>query len=279
MKITFYIISIICLIGFGLTNAVSHRQVRKPRAGLQETYHSPKSQLPVNVIKLLAGEFRGIVADYLLLEVGAFIGSNRKGSFQDYQNIYLALKQSLALDPYFQQTYIYVQGTLPWDAVMPDKAIELLEISARHRTWDWLPEQYMGFNYYYFFNDYSKASEVFLEAAKAKSAPPIMAHLGSRFALKSHRTEAAIALLQSLLNDQQMDAYTQKEIEDRLTALRGVWILEQAIRAYRNQHGAYPATLAHLTKSLILKQLPANPYAENYLYDPETGSVAFDRVQ
>lgn len=279
MKFWLYIISVACLCGCILANMVSHTALRRSRVEIKKTYQSPQSHLPADVVKMLAGEFKGLVADYLLLEVGSFIGSNREGTLQDYQNVYKALKQSLVLDPYFQQTYIFAQGTLPWEAVMPEKAIELLHISSKHRTWDWFPEQYLGFDYYYFFNDYAKASEVFLEAAQKKNAPLIFSHLGTRFAHRVGRTEAAIALLQNQLSTQELVPHDRREIEIRLSALKGVRMLEQAIDAYHKQHGAYPASLSQLIDSRLLKQMPANPYGEHYIYNAETGSVAFDKVQ
>lgn len=279
MKIGIYLISTICLCGFGMVNSFSHKQIRTPRAELVTTYQSPNSKLPSEVIKILAGEFSGLAADYLLLEVGSFLGSTQKGSPQDYHNIYLALKHALTLDPYFQQTYFFVQGNLPWEAKMPRKAIELLAISAEHRPWDWVPGQYRGFDYYYFFEDYANASKVFLDTARIPNAPPILADLGGRFALKSKRTAAAIVLLEGLLTDNNLASFTRKEIEDRVTALKGASILEKAIDAYRKRFNTYPTSLSELSDHHLLEQFPHNPYADQYFYDSTTGSVAFDEVK
>lgn len=282
MKLGLYISATVCLCGLLLANTVSHTAIRRTRVEIKQTYQSPKIHLPADMVKLLAGEFKGLAADYLLLEVASFLGSNQKGTLKDYQNIYLALKQTLALDPYFQQTYLYVQGTLPWEAVMPEKAIELLAESAKHRPWDYIPWQYMGFNYYFFFDDYAKASDMFFKGAAIKNAPPIMADLGARFAHRTGRTEAAIILLQDLLKDQKdhLDIYTQKEIEDRLAALKGVWVLDRAVNAFHQRHNAYPDTLIQLVENNFLKRLPANPYkGQQYHYDPQTGKVAFDEVK
>jgi hypothetical protein len=267
------------LVVFGLINIAGHQGVRQARKDLLVHFESPKSRMPVDVIKIIAGEFRGLVADYLLLEVGSFLGGSNEAKEQDWQNIYLALKQSLALDPYFQQTYIYVQGNLPWQGKMVRETNELLEISRRNRPWDWLPGQYIGFNDYYFLGDYSKASEAFLQAAKIKGAPVLLADLGGRFALKSQQSAAAIAFLQDLLNDKTLDDYKRTEIENRITALKGVLLLEKALAVYRKEHNRYPSSLDILISEHILSQLPANPYAAHYFYDPETGGVKFDRVK
>jgi len=279
MRRHFSIILLVCLVGFGIANAFSQVAVRSARSNLLHTFRSPRSQLPEEALIMLAGEFKGLVADYLLLEVGSFIGSNQDGSPEDWHNVYLALKKSMALDPNFQQTYLYAQGTLPWEAKMPEKAIELLEISRQNRPWDWIPGQYMGFDYFYFLKDYAKASEVFLETARIKNSPPIIADLGARFAHKTRQTEAAIALLSGIIMDEGLDAYKKGEIQNRVAALEGVLLLERAISRYQAQYHNNPASLESLIDCGLLPKMPFNPYADTFFYDPQTGSVAFDRVK
>ena len=178
MKRSFALILIAAIIGCCALNAFSHKAIREDRRGILYSFESPASKMDTDLLKLFAGEFRGLVSDYLLLEVGSFLGSNQAADRQDWQNIYTMLKQALALDPYFQQTYIYAQGQLPWQGKMPLETIELLEISREHRPWDWYPGQYIAFNHYYFFDDYAKASEAFLRAAKIKNAWRSAEHAG-----------------------------------------------------------------------------------------------------
>jgi len=259
--------------------AVSSLAVKESRKELGVNYSLSISPLPAELVKIFAGEFKGLAADYLLLEIGSFIGSNQKISSKDWRKIALAFEQALQLDPYFMQTYIYVQGNLPWGANMPKEAIKLLDISGKHRTWDWRPGHYMGFDYYYFLNDYSMASERLLEAARIEGAPVLLALLGGRFALKSKRTEAAIVLLQSMLEDPELDEETEREIMQRLAALRGVLLLQDAIKNYKSAYNAYPPSLEALIEQGIIFKLPQNPYADTYLYNPDDGQVFFDKIK
>ncbi len=260
-------------------NMVSHGYVKERRSDLAFKYESPDSGVPTALIQILSGEFRDLMADYLLLEVGSFIGSNQKLSREDYLGIHRALKQILELDPYFKQAYLYAQGVLPWAGHLPEKAIELLEVSRAHRTWDWRPGHYAGFDYYYFLNDFGAASNVFLETAKIKDAPVLMAVLGARFALKDRRTESALVLLKTMLQDKAMPPLTRSEIEDRVTALSGVLALEKAIDLYKRQSGAYPPSLETLLETGLISEMPVNPYDKHYFYDAPTGRVNFDTVK
>lgn len=279
MKYTFTLIVAISIVGFGLANAFSHKAIRNDRQGVLLRFESPNSRMNPDLLKLIAGEFRGLVADYFLLEVGSFLGSNQAADRQDWHNIYKMLKLALALDPYFQQTYIYAQGQLPWQGRMPRETVELLEISRDHRPWDWYPGQYIGFDAYYFFSDYAAASEAFLRASKIKGAPSLLAALGARFAIQGQRTVAAIALLQDKLRDEDLDEYQKESIKNRLVALQAILRLEQALTAYNKKHGTYPLSLDDLISDGIMERIPPNPYGDRFFYNPENGQVTFDKIK
>ncbi|MBW2370774.1 MAG: hypothetical protein JRH15_23125 [Deltaproteobacteria bacterium] len=213
-------IGLMCLCLFLAANLMSHAAIRENRGDLKLSYSPPNLGLSPELIGLVAGEFKGLLADYLLLEIGSFIGSNQTAYIDDWKKICRTFEQVMALDPYFQQTYLTVQGNLPWIACMPEAAIKFLDISRKHRTWDWRPGHYMGFDAYYFLNDYEMASKIFLETAQIDGAPVIMALLGGRFALKSQQSEAAITLLESMLEDENLDENSQVEIKQRIAELR-----------------------------------------------------------
>ena len=136
----------------------------------------------------------------------------------------------------------------------------------------------MGFDYYYFKNDFANASKVFLEAAKIKGSPVVLAILGARFAAKGHRTEAAIIMLKQMLRAEELPESDRLEIEERLVALNGVFLLEKAIAQYRALTSRYPSDLKTLVQDGIIGAIPPNPYADRFYFDPQTGTVAFDRI-
>ena len=278
MKLKNAIIFFVCFCVLGLVYVKSHIVVQQDRKQAEIGYRLNPSPIPPRFVKILSGGFDGILADHLLLKVASFIGRNRTISIKEWKEIALVLEQCLRLDPYFEQTYIYVQGLLAWRGKMPEKAISLLDISRRHRPWDWRPGYYMAFDWYYFLKDYSRASEAFLEAAKIKGAPVLLAVLGGRFALKGGRTQAAIVLLESMLQDPEIDKHKEKEISDRITVLRGVLLLENAVKKYKIQYNAYPDSLQTLIDKGFLDKFPENPYAKQYFYEKKDGRVFFDEV-
>ena len=85
------------IVGFGLlllVNYGSQVQVRHLRDSIGLTFEAPQANVPPDLIRILAGEFNGLLADYLVLEAGSFIGSNQEKSLQDYHGIYQRVKTS-----------------------------------------------------------------------------------------------------------------------------------------------------------------------------------------
>lgn len=273
------LIWLVCLLSFMAAYVIGHTAVEKKRQHLLIRYKAPEGLLMSGLAPWVVGEYKGLLADYLLLEAGSFIGSNQKGSRDDWRHVYRVLKQSLALDPYFMQSYLYAQGNLPWEARMVQETIELLDIAALHRNWDWRPGYFAGFDYYYFLNDFAKAGERFLKTAQVPHAPVLLAVLGGRMSMKGDKTETAIALLQSMLNNPQLEDASVQEIQWRIEALKGVMALDKAIGQYQRTFHSYPAALTDLVEEDIIPSLPHNPYGESFIYNPQTGRVAFDKIR
>lgn len=250
--------------------------IRETRNSLNASYSLEISPMPPRVIKIMAGEFAGLVADYLLLQIGSYIGSNSKISDDQWKIVHRGFEQAFELDPYFQQTYIQAQAFLAWEAKMPKAAIGILDRARQSRTWDWIPGYYSGFNYYYFLKNFQKASDIYLETAKIKNAPVIIALLGSRFAIKEKRTRASIEILELMLNDPELSDNDVKEITMRIYILKKIQELDMAIEQYKRIFYIYPSTLDDLVTSKILDKLPENPYKQQYHYDQNTGEISFD---
>jgi len=269
--------------------AASYNALLQQRSQTSQTAHSRSGiwNLPPAALLALAGEFKGLMADYLTLEVGAQMGTQlaRKpdGSFQvvkkeyDWPSIHRIFVASQTLDPSFAQTFIVAQGWLPWEPVnMVAETQEILKTAARHRPWDWQPTHFMGFNTYYFLQQQGEAGKLFLEAAQRPNAPDFLPILGARLAQKGGETATAIVIMKSMLADKDSEEPGYADMLDRLHALEGVLVIEEAIKQYEQVVGNKPATLAELIRPDILPALPPNPYNLDYCMDAE-GVIYFDK--
>ena len=224
------------------------------------------------LLEIAAGEFKGLLADYLLLKGSTFLGGRFETTESDWEAVHILFRQSLALDPYCFQTCYYIQAFLPWKGGMAREAIELLEISRKHRSWDWNPGYFIGFDYFYFLDDNLSASKYLMEASRLPRAPSLLYLLGSRLAQKGGQTETAIVFLKSMY-DKSDDEQTREIIAQRIEALAGVFILEKGISQFTLRFGHPPKNLQELVHTEILEELPKNPYKMPYTY--ENGQIGF----
>lgn len=235
-------------------------------------------------LKILTGEFKGIVSDILVLEIGAALGDQiikgKDGKWHriiktyDWQTINRMIKLNQVLDPHFDQTLYLVQGWLPWYGYV-DEANQFHKEFAQYNPWDWRPYHFMGFNAYFFENDYAKAGELMLKGGNIPKAPPFLAILGARLSQKGRNVETAIRLLETILTEKKPSDFDYQDIHDRYEALKGVYVIEHAISQYKRLTGKLPENLDELLQSGTLTSLPPNPYKLNYCIDKE-GNVYYD---
>ncbi len=243
--------------------------------------------LPDTALKALAGEFKGLMADYLTMEAGAQLGArvvrDGKGGFKmaetqhNWASVLRLFQAAQALDPSFAQTFFLAQGWLPWPpASLVEETQDFLQRSAKYRPWDWQPLRTMGFNAFYFKQDKAAAARAYLEAAKTPRAPAFLGILGSRLGQEAGETETAILMMQSMLMGKSEDEPGYEELAQRLHALQGILAIEKARDEFRKTHNRLPQGMDELLHSKILSGLPHNPYNVPYCMDGQ-GQVFFDK--
>ena len=265
---------IACLVITG-SYAYSAFKVTDYRRSIESSERVSAFMVSPALLEIAAGEFKGLMADYLLLKASVFLGGRYSTTKDDWKAVYTLFNQSLTLDPYFFLTCFYIQAILPWQAKMPEKAIELLKISSQHRSWDWQPDFYIGFNYYYHLNDNLNGSKYLMEASKKPGASPLLGLLGARLSQKSGQTKAGIAFLSTMYKNEENED-TKKQIKQRMDALEGVWILERAIEKFTLKFDRFPKDIDELITSEILSSIPENPYGNKYYYDYKTSMISYD---
>lgn len=241
--------------------------------------------VPPVILRIVAGEFKAVMADYLLLEAASALGRYleaevplRDLSPKVWDVIFTVLNASQSLDPYFKDIYHVVQGIFPWDAKRPQETIDFLKIGAEARSWDWTLPYHIGFDYFYFLDDKLQAWHYMQEALNRPDCPPSMATLGTKLLYQTGRTEAALTFLRQYLENEQRDTPTGKQIERRIKALAGVLVLERAIDRFKDLFGRRPINLDELVTAGVLSRLPENPYNVSYCLDSD-GIILFDAVE
>ena len=243
--------------------------------------------LPPIVIKLMALEFRNIVADFLFVRVSQFYGgkveTKAAATAEDWQWLYRNLDAITELDPYFQDPYYLGNGLLTWDAGMFGEANTLLRKATDARTWDWWFPFLMGFNKFYFMGDNKGGADALLEASKRPGAWKILPKLAARLYYNDARTENAIAFLITFWENE-TDEAVKKEYEIRIEALKNILTLEKAIKKYSETFGKLPASEKELISTGILDDIPKDPYGGKFYLGRDgrvmtTSKLAFPPAQ
>ncbi len=230
------------------------------------------------VLEIASGEFKSLLADYLLLKASVYLGGRYSTPDSSKTAVSALFRQSATLDPYFFQTCYFVQGYLPWwKGDFTKQGIDILEISRKHRDWDWQPGFYIAFDYFFFLKDNLTASGYLMNLSEKfeTTSSEFFGLLGARLSQQGGQTKASIAFLKAMQGRSENKG-AKEEIERRIGALEGILILEKAISQFKSTFfGHPPDTLEQLVEAGILEKIPENPWRRDGLYLYENGQINF----
>ncbi len=244
--------------------------------GMWEQREQVRSEVPAGYIipsrfsRILALGHQGVLSDYLFLKTATFIGgrggAGQPMSDEDWQYIIRSLEVVTDLDPYFTDPYVLTEGLLAWDAGRPEEANRLLKKGIAYRTWDWRLNFFVGFNYFYFLQDYASASAYIMAAAQMPGSPAYLKTLGARLAYYGGQSRTALLFLEEMLADA-ADPMMQQRLQMRHLALQRAVMIEDALGQFKQKEGRIPE-FGELVELGYLDELPADPYGGNWVLLP-----------
>lgn len=225
--------------------------------------------LPSKFSRVLSFGNKGVLSDYQFLKVATFYGGRilhgQPLTAEDLNYLYVGLDVTTDLDPYFFDPYLLAEGVFPWDAGMIDEANRLLEKGMRYRTSDWRLPFFVGFNHFYFNQDFAQGGEYIMRAAKLPGSPAFLPNLGARLAYYGGNSKTAVLFLKGLLAEG-ADAALEKIISKRLLALERAVILEEAAASFRKDKSRDPQNVEELVMAGYLDKLPEEPYNGQWIF-------------
>jgi hypothetical protein len=231
--------------------------------------------LPPLIVKLMAMEYRSIVADFLFVRVSQFyggkVGENIRPEKEDWQWFYRNLDLVTELDPWFQDPYYLGNGMLTWDAKMYKEANLLLKKATDARTWDWWFPFMLGFNKFYFLGENHAGAEYLLKAYERPGAWTFLPSLAARLYHDDRKTDNAITFLTGFWENEK-DAKVKKNYAVRIDALKKIAFLEQAVLRFRLKFGWIPENMDKILIYGIIKGVPKDPYGGKF-YIAEDGAI------
>jgi tetratricopeptide (TPR) repeat protein len=223
--------------------------------------------LPSQFSRILAFGYKGLLSDYQFLKLTTFLGERflerEPMTEEDWRYFKSGVESVTDLDPYFLDPYFLAEGFLTWEAGQFKEANRLLEKGVQHRVWDWRLPYFVGFNYFYFLQDYEKGAEYVMQASRVPGAPEYLPTLGARLAYYGGKTETGILFLKGMLANSASPT-VRKTLQLRLLALERAAHIEEVVQKFEKEHGRLPQS-NELVSMGYLEELPTDPYGGQWV--------------
>lgn len=225
-------------------------------------------------LKIAALEYDQLVADAIWLQAIQVIGE-KQISEEGYNWIYHALDVATTLDPRFD--YVYQVGGIVLSALgnKIDLSNALLKKGFRENPDIWQIPFYLGFNHFFYMDEYKKAADYLAAAAKLPGHPQYVPELAATLYVKGGNPEAALEFLTKVYMETD-DERIKKEIDDKAKGViieRDILFLEGGVKRYIEIYKKAPENLADLVTGRIINIIPKEPFGGYYYIDKETKEI------
>jgi tetratricopeptide (TPR) repeat protein len=261
------------LLVLGAVTGVAVGELNRHRQAAGEA-RSPVYLPQAKYLRPMSLGYENVLADILWFRAISYFGKHYR---QDRTYPWLAHMCDLVtdLDPKARHVYQFAGVILPWEANQAEAGIRMLEKGVRVFPESWILRYHLGFNYYFFENDYDKAIENLKIAAQLPGVHPTVAELVAVLAQHRYGPETTLKFLSELeggiYSDEVRDVVRQQMKEARL-AVR-LEHIGDAVERYRKRTGRIPASAETLVEAGLLTEVPEDPFGGSWKIDPETGKV------
>lgn len=239
-------------------------------AKIEEFMFLPKGEY----LKPLVLGYEQLVADVVWLRTIQVLG-DKVVTPQGYDWAYHALDVVTTLDPKF--AYAYQLGGVNLSALgnRPDLSNLLLEKGMRENPDVWQIPFYLGFNNFFYLNDFTSAAEYMAIASKLPGRPAYLPKLAARLYVQAGEPAVALDFLTRLYRETE-DEKVRATLEQRIrevTVERDARFLENAIRRFREVYDRDPEDLGELIGKKIITEIPREPFGGYYYLNKDDGRV------
>jgi len=259
---------------YALQSDLDRQQAATPK--LQRFMYLPQGEY----LRVVTLGYEQVAADLLWIQAIQALGE-RSVSQEAGQWIARVLDVITTLDPRFVRAY--EMGGIALSTIVPlyAESNRLLEKGIRENPRVWQLHFYLGFNYYFHFDDAAKAAENIARASRLPGAPEYLAPLAARLYVSARSPQVGIDFLVQMY-ERTTDENVKKVLEKRLKEVvveRDLLLLEETIARYRTHYRHAPSRLEDLVGPGLLHELPSEPFGGRYLYDPQAQTVRSSEVK
>lgn len=220
--------------------------------------------------------FRAVLADYYWLQAVQVVGGAKRPS-EHSERIGKLVDVVTTLDPWVSHPYRFAAIWLTEDRESVREANRLLRRGIAHHPRDWRNHFYLGFNQFYYLDDFEGAARTLEATVDLPGAPSYLHRLVARLRVRRHGLETAAAFLAELARTTP-DPYARAEYQkalDEIETERRARALDRARAAYRRRHGRDIERVEDLVRGPrpVLRRLPREIHGWEWVIDEESGRI------
>ena len=232
-------------------------------------------------MKRAALSYNALLADAYWVRTIQHYGGTKlaNDAHKQYDLLYPLLDLTTTLDLYFDIAYgfgaVFLAEQYPSGPGRPDQAIALLQKGLHAQPGKWRFAEDIGFVYYWWERDYTKAAEWFNRASEMPGAPNWMKPMAAVTLAQGGNRASSRMLWTQVLNAADAD-WLRQQAKFRLAqldAMDQIAALDSVIEAYRSRTGSAPQAWADLVRAGLLRGAPIDPAGRLYRIDPSSGKV------
>jgi tetratricopeptide (TPR) repeat protein len=209
--------------------------------------------------------YHHIAADLLWLRLVQVLGK-RANTPEEYEWLYHALDVITGLDLQFDYAYQVGGVVLAEYAHRVDLSNRLLEKGLPANPSVWQIPFYLGFNHFFYLQDFEKAAEYIGRASRLEGRAAYLPRLAARLYAQAGDPESALDFLAAMWK-QTDDNQFKQALEIRMKEViieRDIRALEAAVVHHARREGKRPTHLSQLVTRGVLPALPEEPFGGEY---------------
>ena len=229
-------------------------------------------------LKVLSFGFSNLAADLLFIWSIQFYSTYYLTNRFDFlERVYDTITD---ITPQYKEPYIIGSLIMALEARDIPMALRLLDKGASHNPGEWIFDQEAGYYCYKYLKDYARAERYYDRAAAKPGVPAYVKRMKAHLLYMNDDPQAAYRMFLDIYNNAQ-DTLEKDSAFNHLYQIKAendVGVLQVGIAAFRKKYRRWPAALAELVAAGMLPSLPSDFSGRDYVYDPQKGTVAAQRI-
>ena len=229
-------------------------------------------------LKVLSFGYQNLAADLLFIWSIQFYSNYQIRNRFDYlERVYDTITD---ITPQYKEPYIIGSMIMAMEARDIPMALRLLDKGSERNPAEYMFDQEAGFYCFKYLKDFPRAEQYYSRAAAKPGAPAYIKRMKAHLVYLRDDHEAAYQMWLDIYRHAR-DTLTRDSAINHLYQIRAesdLPLLQEKIAEFRQKFGRLPGELGELARAGLIREVPRDFAGEEYVYDPQQGTVTAQRI-